>query len=120
MRRLPAADVLVVDDNSPDGTGRWCDGKAAEEPRVRCLHRPRKLGLGTAILAAMREAIDGGYRYLVTMDADFSHPPERLPALVAGMEASVDDGQGDRLRLPPSGPEGALHKRCLSPSSAPT
>ena len=49
LRRLPAADVLVVDDNSPDGTGRWCDAKAADEPRVRCLHRPRKLGLGTAI-----------------------------------------------------------------------
>jgi dolichol-phosphate mannosyltransferase len=83
---LPRADVLVIDDNSPDGTGRLADELAAADPRVRVLHRPGKLGLGTAIITAMRYAIDQGYDYLVNMDADFSHHPRYLPALVAGMD----------------------------------
>jgi dolichol-phosphate mannosyltransferase len=87
-RCLPDADLLVVDDNSPDGTGQWCQERAARDPRMHCLRRKGKLGLGTALLAAMRYALDHGYPYLVTMDADFSHPPETLPALVAGMEDS--------------------------------
>jgi dolichol-phosphate mannosyltransferase len=85
LRQLPAADVLVIDDNSPDGTGRLADELAAADPRVRVLHRPGKLGLGTATLAAMKHAMDNGYDYHVNMDADFSHPPRYLPALVAGM-----------------------------------
>ena len=89
FRNLPQAQVLVVDDNSPDGTGQWCDRKAAQDPRVRCLHRERKLGLGTAIMAAIRHAIDRGYQFLVTMDADFSHPPQRLPDLLAGMDGNT-------------------------------
>ena len=84
-RHAPSADVLVVDDNSPDGTGRVVDELAAKDRRVRALHRPGKLGLGTAILAAMRYAQDHGYDLLVNMDADFSHPPSAIPALVAGM-----------------------------------
>ncbi len=87
-RFLPEADVLVIDDNSPDGTGRWCDRRAAEDSHLRSLHREGKLGLGTALIAGMRWAIDGHYKYLVTMDADFSHDPARLPDLVAGMEPS--------------------------------
>jgi len=85
FRQLPDAELLVVDDNSPDGTGRWCDERAETEPRLRCLHRSGKLGLGTATIAAMRYAIEHGYAYLLTLDADFSHPPERIPALMAGM-----------------------------------
>jgi dolichol-phosphate mannosyltransferase len=85
-RVLPAADVLVVDDNSPDGTGRLADELAAADPHVHAVHRAGKLGLGTAILAAMRYAIDHGYDLLVNMDADFSHHPRYLPALVAGMD----------------------------------
>ena len=92
LRHLPEAQVLVVDDNSPDGTGQWCDRKAAQDPRVHCLHRERKLGLGTATVAAMRYAIRRGCPYLVTMDADFSHPPERLPALLAGMDPLAGPG----------------------------
>jgi dolichol-phosphate mannosyltransferase len=84
--RLPRADVLVVDDNSPDGTGRLADELSAKDPRVHVRHRAGKLGLGTAILAAMRHAIDYGYDYHVNMDADFSHPPGALPALVGGMD----------------------------------
>ncbi|MBI1915056.1 MAG: polyprenol monophosphomannose synthase [Planctomycetes bacterium] len=86
LERLPAAHVLVVDDNSPDGTGRLADEMAAADPRVRVLHRAGKLGLGTAILTAMRYAMDHDYDYLVNMDADFSHHPRYLPALVAGMD----------------------------------
>jgi dolichol-phosphate mannosyltransferase len=82
---LPRADVLIVDDNSPDGTGRLADELAARDQRIRVLHRAGKLGLGTAILAAMRFAMDHGYHLLVNMDADFSHHPRYLPALIAGM-----------------------------------
>lgn len=82
---LPHADVVVVDDNSPDGTGRLVDELAKADPRVRALHRPRKLGLGTATLAAMKYAADHGYDLLLNMDADFSHPTRFLPGLLAGM-----------------------------------
>jgi dolichol-phosphate mannosyltransferase len=80
--------ILVVDDGSPDGTGRWCDEKAASEPRLRCIHRPGKGGLGTATIAGLRYALERGYRYALTMDADFSHPPESIPELLSGMEPS--------------------------------
>ena len=83
---VPEADFLVVDDNSPDGTGRWCDERAAADSRVRCLHRSGKLGLGTAIVAGMKYAIEHGYRYVLNMDADFSHHPRYLPAMIGGMD----------------------------------
>ncbi len=83
---LPAADVLVIDDNSPDGTGRLADELAAADPHVHALHRPGKLGLGTAILTAMQYAMDRDYDLLINMDADFSHHPRYLPALLAGMD----------------------------------
>ena len=79
---LPAADVLVVDDNSPDGTGRWCDEEAARSPWFSVIHRAGKLGLGSASWAAMQAAIDRGYDWLITLDADWSHPPEALPRLI--------------------------------------
>lgn len=82
---VPHAHVLVIDDNSPDGTGRIADRLAAADPRIHVLHRPGKLGLGTATLAAMRYAIDNGYDHLQNMDADFSHPPRFLPGILAGM-----------------------------------
>jgi dolichol-phosphate mannosyltransferase len=80
---LPDAEILVVDDNSPDGTGRWCDERAAGEPRLQCLHRTGKLGLGSATLGALRAAIDGDYELVATLDSDGSHAPEHLPAMVA-------------------------------------
>src|SRR6266481_1499534 len=83
---VPRADILVIDDNSPDGTGRLADELAAADPRMHVLHRSGKLGLGTAILAAMRYAMDHDYDWLVNMDADFSHHPRYLPALLAGMK----------------------------------
>ena len=74
-------DVLIVDDHSPDGTGDWADQAAAADQRLHVLHRPGKLGLGTAILAAMRYALDNHYDVFVNMDADFSHDPRYLPTL---------------------------------------
>jgi dolichol-phosphate mannosyltransferase len=86
LKVMPAADVLVIDDNSPDGTGRLADELAAADPRLHVIHRAGKLGLGTAILAAMRYAMDHDFDLLVNMDADFSHHPRYLPAVVAGMK----------------------------------
>jgi len=93
-------DILVIDDNSPDGTGEWCDRRRAEDPRLHCIHRPGKLGLGTATIAGLRYAMEKGYDVVINMDADFSHPPERLSALRAKIEAAevppVDVAIGSR------------------------
>jgi dolichol-phosphate mannosyltransferase len=86
LRTLSSADVLVVDDNSPDGSGKWCDTRAAAEPRLTCLHRPGKQGLGSATLLALRHAIDRGYEVVATLDADWSHDPAHLPELVRATE----------------------------------
>src|SRR5947209_4624067 len=67
----PGADILVTDDNSPDGTGDLADQLAAADPRIHVNHRSGKLGLGTAILAGMRHALHHGYDYFLSMDADF-------------------------------------------------
>jgi dolichol-phosphate mannosyltransferase len=75
--------VLIVDDASPDGTGRIADGLAAENPAVKVLHRERKAGLGAAYLAGFEHALAGGARYVLQMDADFSHDPSDVPRLLA-------------------------------------
>jgi dolichol-phosphate mannosyltransferase len=82
---VPFADILVIDDNSPDGTGRIVEELKAKDPRIHILHRPGKLGLGTATLAAMNYAMDHGYDLLQNMDADGQHPPRYLPGILAGM-----------------------------------
>jgi dolichol-phosphate mannosyltransferase len=114
FRYLPDADLLVIDDNSPDGTGKWCDQKGTEDARVLCLHRSGKLGLGTAIIAGMKYGIEHGYKYVLNMDADFSHPPKCLPTFVAGMDPpggpSVDVMIGSRY-IPGGGVEGWGLKR---------
>ena len=84
--RVPEADVLIIDDNSPDGTGALADQLAANDVRIQIIHRPNKLGLGTALLAAVRRGMDDDYDLLIIMDADFSHHPRYLPALLAGMK----------------------------------
>lgn len=82
---VPQADILIIDDNSPDGTGELADRLAAADRRLHVLHRAGKLGLGTAIIAGMRYAMEHGYDLLLNMDADFSHHPRYLPALLGGM-----------------------------------
>ncbi|MFA6034791.1 MAG: polyprenol monophosphomannose synthase [Myxococcota bacterium] len=78
LETIPA-DILVVDDNSPDGTGKIADGLAAADPRIRVLHRTKKEGLGKAYAAGFRWALDRGYDYIFEMDCDFSHQPKYLP-----------------------------------------
>jgi dolichol-phosphate mannosyltransferase len=87
----PEATLLVVDDNSPDGTGRVADDLAAGDPRVRVRHRPAKQGLGRAYLDGFRVALDGGASIVVQMDADWSHDPAALPSLVAPVERDEAD-----------------------------
>lgn len=86
----PRIDVLVVDDNSPDGTGREADEFARREARIRVLHRAGKLGLGTAYVAGFDYALRQGYDHVFEMDADFSHRPQDLrPLLSAAATADV-------------------------------
>jgi dolichol-phosphate mannosyltransferase len=80
--------ILVVDDNSPDGTGRIADRLAAADPGLEVLHRAEKEGLGPAYVAGFRRALEGGADVVVQMDADFSHDPSDLPRLLAAMADS--------------------------------
>jgi dolichol-phosphate mannosyltransferase len=82
----PSATVLVVDDNSPDGTGEIADGLAGSNESVRVLHRARKEGLGPAYLAGFHVALDAGAQRIIEMDADFSHDPAYLPRLIGAAE----------------------------------
>lgn len=95
---LPAGlQVVVVDDNSPDGTGEIADRLAAEnEGRVSVVHRPAKLGLGTAYIAGFRHALAHGADAILTMDADFSHHPRHIPAMLARLEEGYDLVIGSR------------------------
>jgi len=83
---VPDADLLIVDDNSPDGTGELADKLAAADARIHVLHRPGKSGLGAAYVAGFGWALDRGYDAMVEMDADGSHQPEDLPRLLAGLD----------------------------------
>jgi dolichol-phosphate mannosyltransferase len=91
LAALPDATLLVVDDASPDGTGQLADRLAADEPRIRVRHRAGKAGLGRAYLDGFRVALDGGAGLIVQMDADWSHDPAELPALVGPVAADVAD-----------------------------
>lgn len=83
---LPDADILIVDDNSPDGTGRMLQKMCERQKQLNVIHRHRKLGLGTAHKIAKKYAVEHEYDVLVTMDADFSHDPKYLPELIREME----------------------------------
>jgi dolichol-phosphate mannosyltransferase len=92
---MPTADLLVVDDNSPDGTGDIADKLAEADPHVQVMHRTEKAGLGRAYIAGFGWAIDRGYDVIVEMDADGSHQPEHLPSLVGAL-AHADLAIGSR------------------------
>jgi dolichol-phosphate mannosyltransferase len=91
LEALPGATLLVVDDASPDGTGRLAEDMAAADPRVRVCHRPGKQGLGRAYLDGFRVALEGGAVAVVQMDADWSHDPKVLPALIAPVTTNEAD-----------------------------
>lgn len=93
---VPTADVLVVDDASPDGTGELADRMAAEDARIRVLHRAAKDGLGGAYLSGFADAIAGGYEYVVEIDADGSHDPAELPAMIELARSGADLVIGSR------------------------
>jgi dolichol-phosphate mannosyltransferase len=110
----PSGAILIIDDNSPDGTGKIADELRDSLSDIHVIHRPGKLGLGTATMAAMTFAIEHKYEYLLNLDADFSHPPRFIPALLEGM-ADHDVMIGSRY-VPGGGVEGGftLKRRLMS------
>jgi dolichol-phosphate mannosyltransferase len=96
LEALPGVDLLFVDDNSPDGTGALLDDLAKRQPRVHVLHRAGKLGLGTAYVEGFTWGLARGYEFLFEMDADGSHDPKYLPAMLALAEDGADAVVGSR------------------------
>jgi dolichol-phosphate mannosyltransferase len=92
----PRVDILVVDDNSPDGTGQLADELSRREVRLSVLHRAKKEGLGKAYLHAFRWALSQGYQFIIEMDADFSHDPRFLPKLIDEAQSGTDLVLGSR------------------------
>jgi dolichol-phosphate mannosyltransferase len=106
--------VLVIDDNSPDGTGEIADRLAARREWLAVLHRERKEGLGRAYVAGFREALRGDADYILEMDCDFSHDPADVPRLLAAAEAGADLALGSRY-VPGGGTENwGLVRRLIS------
>ena len=97
LAQHPALELLIVDDNSPDGTGAIADQLAAENPRVHVLHRAEKGGLGKAYIAGFRWALECGYDLMFEMDADFSHDPRFLPVMIEAV-ADADLVLGSRYK----------------------
>jgi dolichol-phosphate mannosyltransferase len=120
-RILAASDrvhILVVDDNSPDGTGKLADELAAATSRIRVLHRARKSGLGDAYRAGFAWGLDAGYEFLVEMDGDGSHRPEQLPDLLAAVDPASGRGAdvvlGSRWVSGGGAPNWAMRRALLS------
>lgn len=116
LRSLPGdVHVLVVDDNSPDGTGAIADAIAASDERTRIAPAKGKLGLGTAYRAGFRYALEQGFQYICTMDADFSHSPDSLPEMLDKAASGYDLVIGSRYVRGgggPFGPAGKLIVHC--------
>jgi dolichol-phosphate mannosyltransferase len=113
---VPEATILIVDDDSPDGTGRLADEMAAADARVQVLHRKVKEGLGAAYLAAFQHALAApeGWRRVVQMDADLSHDPADVPRLLGALDAGADLAIGSRY-VPGGGTENwGLGRRAIS------
>src|SRR2546428_3406102 len=95
----PDADVLVIDDASPDGTGDLVRDRMLKDAQLEIMARPAKLGLGTAYMAGFAYGLQHGYTSVLTMDSDFSHPPERIPALIAAVVGGAHLSVGSRYVL---------------------
>ena len=105
-------DILFVDDASPDGTGEVLDGLAAADAHVMAIHRPGKMGIGSAHLCGIRYAYERGYDWLVTMDCDFTHSPADIPRLLAAADSGL--AVGSRYMLPDSLPGWSPFRRFLT------
>jgi dolichol-phosphate mannosyltransferase len=110
----PATDVLIVDDNSPDGTGAAADAMAAADSAVHVLHRQGKEGLGAAYIAGFHWGLDAGYDILVEMDADGSHQPEELQRLLDALDSGADMVKGSRWIRGGKVVNWPLHRKLLS------
>ena len=114
---VPGLELLFVDDNSPDGTGAAIEELVKAEPRLRCLHRPGKEGLGRAYVAGFAKALEMGADRVIQMDCDFSHDPKDLPRLVeaaAGRDGSADLVIGSRYVPGGSTPGWPFRRRLIS------
>jgi dolichol-phosphate mannosyltransferase len=111
---LAEADVLVVDDNSPDGTGAVADELAARDGKVHVLHRPGKQGLGTAYVAGFKWALARDYQFVFEMDCDFSHDPKYLPIMLARARSGADLVLGSRYVAGGSVADWGLLRRLVS------
>ncbi|MFM9038045.1 MAG: polyprenol monophosphomannose synthase [Actinomycetota bacterium] len=111
---VPDIGILIVDDNSPDGTGAMADECAARLADVRVIHRPQKQGLGNAYRHAFAEILASGVDVVVTMDVDFSHDPEAIPAMLAAIESGADAVVGSRYVPGGSTVNWPVHRRLLS------
>lgn len=109
FRYAPGAHLVIIDDGSPDGTGKFADELAAENPAIKVVHREGKQGLGSAILRGFVYAIEHNYDLLVNLDADFSHHPQHVPAMLECMDR-VDVAIGSRY-IKGGGVEGWSLKR---------
>jgi dolichol-phosphate mannosyltransferase len=107
-------DVLVIDDNSPDGTGAIADELARERPWLHVLHRPAKEGLGRAYLAGFRWALARDYAYVLEMDCDFSHDPEAVPSLLVAAIGGADVVLGSRYVAGGGVSDWGLSRRLIS------
>ena len=110
----PQVDLIVVDDNSPDGTGEIADKVSEELGRAKVLHRPGKAGLGAAYRQGFRTAIDSGYDVIIQMDCDFSHDPRVISTLLGVISDGADCAIGSRYVPGGSTPGWPLHRRLLS------
>jgi len=117
IRAVANVDVMILDDNSPDGTGKVADELALSDSRVCVIHRPKKEGLGRAYLDGMRRALDENYDLIIEMDADFSHPPQLLPRLITAA-SEVDLVLGSRNVTGGGTKNWPLWRRLLSKSGS--
>jgi dolichol-phosphate mannosyltransferase len=110
----PEVDVLVIDDASPDGTGDLVRDRMLKDARLELMARPGKLGLGTAYMSGFAYALQHGYAGVITMDSDFSHPPERIPALIGAVDEGAHVAVGSRYVAGGAIEGWAINRRILS------
>src|SRR5258708_38720906 len=115
----PDADILVVDDNSPDGTADLVDEIGAQLGRIEVLRRPRKIGIGDAVRSGFATGIDRGYDVVVQIDADLSHDPAALPKLLLEIERGADAAIGTRYVPGGSIPHWPWTRRTISHEGVP-